>query len=76
MGAKTYNKVVSDSQGVEVAHDEPFRPWTGFDSFWHEYCRKNEINPKWREMVKSHIEKLGLMDDQKSWEAGCKHFGI
>ncbi len=82
MGAKTYNKFVADASNQEVsglqdqANPEPFKPWTGFDSFFHEYCRKHDVNPKWKNMVKAHIEKLGLMNDQTKWVEGCKHFGI
>lgn len=77
MGAKTYNKVINTSgPNTDQTNEDPFRPWTGFESFWHEYCRKTGANPKWREMVKDHIEKLGWLNDQTQWEAGCKHFGI
>ncbi len=74
MGSKTYNKVVK-SDSDDLTHDTPFVPWTGFDSFWHEYCRKNATNPRWKDMVKSHIEKLGLLNDQTRWEEGVKNFG-
>ncbi|HMG15266.1 MAG TPA: hypothetical protein VK590_07470 [Saprospiraceae bacterium] len=80
MGQKTYNKFVSDTSAevspTEQSNDEPFKPWTGFDSFFHEYCRKHDVNPKWKTMVKDHIKKLGLIEDQTKWEEGCKHFGI
>lgn len=81
MGAKTYGKfvadpVVSENVSQDQSHGQAFKPWTGFDSFFHEYCRKHQVNPKWKEMVKNHIEKLGFMKDQTKWVEGCKHFGI
>jgi len=77
MGAKTYGKVINTSgSNTDQTNEDPFRPWTSFDSFWHEYCRKHGTNLKWREMVKDHIDRLGWLNDQTMWEAGCEHFGI
>mgnify|MGYP003658759494 CR=1 FL=1 len=76
MSAKTYNKAQAAPESVDVSHPEPFKPWTSFDSFYHEYCRKNGCNPKWKNMVEDHLRKHGWFNDQKAWLAGVKHFGI
>lgn len=85
MGQKTYNKFVAgDTMETDAVADassdqsnpEPFKPWTGFNAFWHEFCRSTGANPKWKEMVQKHIEKLGWLDDQTKWMDGVKHFGL
>ncbi len=80
MSAKTYNKMPealeTEVTSVEGSNPEPFKQWTGFDSFWAEFSKETGANPKWKNMVKDHIEKLGWLKEQRLWKKGCAHFGI
>lgn len=59
-----------------VEHVPPPVIWHSFDSFFSNYSKNNNVNPKWKNAIKLHIEKLGWFNDQSKWENGCKHFGI
>jgi len=80
MSAKTYNKAPAVesvvSEGSDVSNPEPFKGWTGWDSFYAELVKTTGCNPKWKEMARKHVESLGWLKDQTKWKDGVSHFGI